>query len=90
MNILGLRRVGIATDRYDDLVRFLGDVLQLEVAFEEPTTVEFSTTEGDRVQVMAPGDRYHDVFGAHAQGPVPLFEVDDVEAVRTVLSYILR
>lgn len=32
MNVLGLRGVGIATDRYDDMVRFLRDVLQLDVA----------------------------------------------------------
>lgn len=34
------------------MVRFFRDVLQLDVKFEEPTTVESSTIEGDRVQVM--------------------------------------
>ena len=48
--------------------------------FEEPTTIEFTTSEGDEVQLMAPGDPYYEFFRRHAAGPVPLFEVDDVHA----------
>lgn len=81
-----VRWVGIRTDRYDEMVAFLRDVLGLRTSFEEQTTVELETSEGDRVQVMAPGDRYYDLFGEHAHGPVPLFEVDDVHGARRELE----
>jgi hypothetical protein len=58
------------------MVRMLKDVMGLRVNFEESTTIEFSTSEGDGIQVMAPGDPYFDFFGTHARGPVPLLEVD--------------
>jgi catechol 2,3-dioxygenase-like lactoylglutathione lyase family enzyme len=82
MEVRNVRWVGIRTDRYEPMVAFLRDVLGLAVNFEEPTTVEFTTSEGDQVQVMAPGDRYYEFFAEHANGPVPLFEVDDVHAAR--------
>jgi catechol 2,3-dioxygenase-like lactoylglutathione lyase family enzyme len=68
------------------MVGFLRDVLGLRVNFEEPTTVEFTTSEGDQIQVMAPGDPYYEFFSEHAAGPVPLFEVDDVAAARSELE----
>ena len=81
-----VRWVGIRTDRYAEMISFLRDVLGLRTNFEEATTVEFETSEGDEIQVMAPGDPYYDFFGEHAQGPVPLFEVDDVHAARRELE----
>jgi catechol 2,3-dioxygenase-like lactoylglutathione lyase family enzyme len=86
MEVRNVRWVGIRTDRYDEMVRFLRDVLGLRTNFEEPTTVEFETSEGDEIQVMAPGDPYYDFFGENATGPVPLFEVDDVGAARRELE----
>jgi catechol 2,3-dioxygenase-like lactoylglutathione lyase family enzyme len=80
VEVKNVRWVGIRTDRYDEMVAFLRDVLGLRTNFEEPTTVEFETSEGDEIQVMAPGDRYYEFFAEHANGPVPLFEVDDVHA----------
>ena len=86
MEVLNVRWVGVKTDRYEAMVGFLRDVLGLRVNFEEPTTVEFATSEGDRIQVMAPGDPYYEFFSEHAAGPVPLFEVDDVSAARSELE----
>jgi catechol 2,3-dioxygenase-like lactoylglutathione lyase family enzyme len=86
MEVRNVRWVGIRTDRYDEMVGFLRDVLGLRTNFEEPTTVEFETSEGDEIQVMAPGDPYYDFFGENATGPVPLFEVDDVGAARRELE----
>jgi catechol 2,3-dioxygenase-like lactoylglutathione lyase family enzyme len=83
---LNVRWVGIRTDNYREMVGFLRDVLGLTTNFEEPTTVELATTEGDQIQVMAPGDPYYEFFGEHATGPVPLFEVDDVHAARLELE----
>ena len=86
MEVRNVRWVGVRTDRYEAMVGFLRDVLRLRVNFEEPTTVEFTTSEGDQIQVMAPGDRYYEFFSEHAAGPVPLFEVDDVHAARRELE----
>ena len=86
MEVLNVRWVGVKTDRYEAMVGFLRDVLGLRINFEEPTTVEFTTSEGDEIQVMAPGHPYYDFFGEHAAGPVPLFEVDDVDAARSELE----
>jgi catechol 2,3-dioxygenase-like lactoylglutathione lyase family enzyme len=68
------------------MAAFLRDVLGLPVRFEEPATAEFSTLEGDRVQIMAPGHPYFDFFRRHARGPVPLFEVDDLAEARRELE----
>jgi catechol 2,3-dioxygenase-like lactoylglutathione lyase family enzyme len=86
VEVKNVRWVGIRTDRYDEMVAFLRDVLGLRTNFEEPTTVEFETSEGDEIQVMAPGDRYYEFFAEHANGPVPLFEVDDVHTARRELE----
>jgi catechol 2,3-dioxygenase-like lactoylglutathione lyase family enzyme len=86
MKVLNVRWVGIRTDRYSEMVGFLRDVLGLKVNFEEPTTIELETTEGDEIQVMASGDPYYEFFREHAKGPVPLFEVDDVHAARRELE----
>jgi len=82
MEVRNVRWVGVRTDRYEAMVGFLRDVLGLRVNFEEATTVEFTTSEGDEVQVLAPGHPYYEFFGEQANGPVPLFEVDDVHSAR--------
>ena len=86
MDVRNIRWVGVPTDEYDAMARFLREVMGLQANFDEPTTVEFSTSEGDEVQLMAPGDPYYDFFRRHAAGPVPLFEVDDVHAARRQLE----
>ena len=86
MNVRNVRWVGIPTDQYAEMVAFFRDVLELRVGFDEPTTVEFETSEGDQIQLMAPGDPYHRFFREHADGLVPLFEVDDVVEARRELE----
>jgi hypothetical protein len=85
-DVKNVRWVGVQTSPYDAMVRMLKDVMGLRINFEESTTIEFSTSEGDEIQVMAPGDPYFDFFGTHARGPVPLFEVDDVRDARRELE----
>src|SRR5438105_1917618 len=48
-------------------------VMGLRLNFDDATTVEFETTEGDEIQLMAPGDPYFDFFREHAHGPVSVF-----------------
>jgi catechol 2,3-dioxygenase-like lactoylglutathione lyase family enzyme len=86
VRVLNIRWVGVATDRYAEMRHFVENVLGLRINFDDPTTVEYETAEGDELQLMAPGDPYFDFFTEHAHGPVPLFEVDDVHAVRRELE----
>jgi catechol 2,3-dioxygenase-like lactoylglutathione lyase family enzyme len=85
MQVRNVRWVGIPTDRYREMVSLLRDTMGLAVNFEDETTVEFETSEGDEVQLHAPGDPYYEFFKQHATGPVPLFEVDDVHSARAEL-----
>ena len=71
MRVLNIRWVGVATDEYEAMRRFVEDVLRLRIGFEEPATVEYVTEDGDTFQLFASDVR---------QCPVPLFEVDDVHA----------
>ena len=80
MEVRNVRWVGVQTRQYGPMVAFLRDVLRLRVNFEEPTTMEFSMSEGDEIQIMGPGDPYFDFFKEQAAGPVPLFEVTDLGA----------
>ena len=86
MEVRNIRWLGVPTRNYDAMVAFVRQVLGLRVNFEEHTTVEFSTAEGDEIQIMAPGDAYYDFFTEHAAGPVPLFEVNDVHLARRELE----
>ena len=57
MDVRNVRWVGVATPRYRETTKLFREVMGLRVSFEEPTTVAFSTSEGDAVQdSMAPGD----------------------------------
>ena len=49
MEVRSIRWVGIPTRNYPAMSTFLRDVLALRVNFEEPTTTEFSTSEGDEI-----------------------------------------
>ena len=60
-------------------VAFFSDVLRLQVEFDDETTVELSTANGDRVQLFAPGDEYFDFFREQGSPVVPLFEVDSLD-----------
>jgi catechol 2,3-dioxygenase-like lactoylglutathione lyase family enzyme len=85
MEVRRLCWLGVRADPYEPMVAFLRDVLGLPVELEEEATVELSLPSGDRVQVFGPGHAYFAFFGAHARGPVALFEVDDVRDAREEL-----
>ena len=57
MEVRNVRWVGIYTRQYREMVSLLRDAMGLAVNFEEETTIEFKTSEGDEVQVLAPADR---------------------------------
>jgi catechol 2,3-dioxygenase-like lactoylglutathione lyase family enzyme len=82
MRTKGLIWLGTCTQNLTNTVEFFRDVLGLEPAFEESQTAELSMENGDRIQLFAPGHPYFKFFTAHASGPVPLFEVDDLDTAK--------
>ena len=86
MRVLRLCWLGVPAREYEPMVALLRDTMGLRVEFEEPTTTELSLPSGDRVQVFAPGDPYFDFFGKHANGPVALFEVDELHTAHAYLA----
>jgi len=86
MEVRSIRWIGVPTPNYESMVAFVHHVLGLRLNFQEPTTVEFSTSEGDQIQLIAPGDPSYAFFTEHATGPVALFEVDDVHRARDELQ----
>lgn len=86
MRVRGLVWIGVSTERYAESVDFFENVLGLRVEFDERTTIELSTEDGDRVQLFSPGDPYFAFFDGEGSRVVPLFEVDDLDAARAELS----
>ena len=86
MQVRNVRWIGVSAENYAAMRELLERVMGLRPNFDEATTVELVTSEGDEIQLMAPGDPYFDFFRDHAHGPVPLFEVDDVHAARAELE----
>ena len=79
MDVYRIAWLGIATPQYPAARAFFGDVLGLPVVFSEPDTTELAVGD-DRVQLFAPGHPCFGRFRRHTTGPVPLFEIDDVDA----------
>lgn len=85
MRVRRIAWVGVRTDAYDATVRFLRDTLGLRTVFQEPASAELSLPDDGRIQVFGPGHRYHEFYTEHADGPVVLFEVDDLTEARAEL-----
>jgi CYTH domain-containing protein len=87
MRVLRLCWLGIPAREYEPMVRLLRDIMGLRVELEEPRTTELSLPSGDRVQVFAPAHPYFTFLGRHeANGPVALFEVDELRGARAQLA----
>ncbi len=82
MRVFRLAWLGVRTAKYESMVGFLRDVMGMKLQFAEGSTAELALPNDDRVQVFGPGHRYYDYFGQHADGPVALFEIDDVHRAK--------
>lgn len=65
-------------EAYAAAVRFFGETLGLEVAFDAGNTVELAAGNGDRIQLFGPGHRYFEYYRSHGASIDPLLEVDDL------------
>ena len=83
MKSKGLGWVGTRTHKFDDTVRFVGEMLGFRMEHEEPDFAIIRLPSGDKVEVFGPGDKDHEHFNT---GPVVGFLVDDVTEVRTDLE----
>jgi catechol 2,3-dioxygenase-like lactoylglutathione lyase family enzyme len=83
MKAEGLVWLGRRTRKFDDTVRFFGDMLGLRTVHEEPDFAILRLPNGDNIEVFGPGDRDHEHF---TTGPVVSFLVDDVREARADLE----
>src|SRR5918992_4343589 len=81
--IKSLSWVGTRTDRFSDLAMFYREAMGLEVDHEEEDFAVFKLPDGSKVEVFGPSDQDHTHFDS---GPVPGFEVYDIEAARERLE----
>ena len=86
MRVQRLAWLGVRAAEFEEMVRFLRDVMGLRVEFAHDSTTELTLPNDDRVQVFGPGHNYYDFFGEHAVGPVAPFEIDDVHEAEPELT----
>ena len=79
MKAKGLNWLGTRTDRYEEMIGFLHDVLGLEVRHKGEDFAILELQDGTHVEVFGPGEKEHTFI---TTGPVVGFKVDDVRAAR--------
>jgi predicted enzyme related to lactoylglutathione lyase len=82
----GLAWLGIPGGDYAAAVRFFGETVGLEVAFDAGNTVALAARNGDRIQLSGPGHRYFESCRNHGDRIVPLLEVDDLDQASAELA----
>lgn len=83
MEIRRLGWLGVRTERFDEMVTFLRDILGLSLELEQPGRAMFRLPNGDPIDVFDAGLEQYAHF---TTGPVVGFVVDDVEASRSELE----
>ena len=86
MRVKGLVWLGMPAGDYAAAVRFFGETLGLEMAFDAGNTVELAAGNGDRIQLFGPGHRYFEFYRSHGASIVPLLEVDDLDQASAELA----
>ena len=81
MTAEGIGWVGIQTERFDEMQRFLAAVTGSQPAIDEPGFSLWSLPNGDLVELFAPGSK--PTFGT---APVAGFLVDDLDAARASVA----
>jgi glyoxylase I family protein len=75
----GLNWLGTRTERFEETVRFLQEVLGLELQHKGEDFAILALEDGTHVEVFGPGEKEHPFM---TMGPVVGFKVEDVAAVR--------
>jgi len=85
MVVLGIRWIGVATNRYAEMRTFALDVLGLAPGSEDEDFLETTAANGDRLELFGPRGPQ----AAHQFGAAPAvvgFVVDDIGAARDELA----
>jgi catechol 2,3-dioxygenase-like lactoylglutathione lyase family enzyme len=77
MDVRGLAWLGTRTERYQQMVDFLRNVLGARLDHEESDFAVFQLPDGAKIEVFGPGTHYNPHF---TTGPVGGFLVPDVHA----------
>lgn len=83
MNVEGLAFVGTRTARFQEMSRFFGETMGLEMTVDEPGMIIWRLPDGGLVEVFSEDEPEHRFF---ATGPVVGFRVDDVTKARAELE----
>lgn len=83
MEITGITWGGTRTARFDEMNRFLRDVLSLEKWDEQEGFVSYKATGGDKFELFGPDEPEHAFM---TTGPVIGFGVTDVDRARAELE----
>lgn len=75
----GLNWLGTRTDRYEETIRFLQEVMGLNIQHKGKDFAILTFENGIHVEVFGPGEEEHRFM---TTGPVVGFNVDDVRAAR--------
>jgi catechol 2,3-dioxygenase-like lactoylglutathione lyase family enzyme len=79
----GLNWLGTRTDRYEEMIRFLQEVLGLKVQHKGEDFAILALENGTHVEVFGSGEKDHPFM---TTGPVVGFKVDDVHAARAEME----
>ena len=85
MKAKGLNWLGTRTDRYEETIAFLQEVLGLEVRHKGEDFAILELEDGTHVEVFGPGEKEHPFM---TTGPVVGFKVDDVRAARKEMEAV--
>ena len=83
MEVTGITWGGTRTQRFDEMKRFLSDVLGLEKSEEQEGFVSYKTSNEDKFELFGPDEREHEFM---TTGPVIGFGVGDVDGARAELE----
>jgi predicted enzyme related to lactoylglutathione lyase len=84
--IKGIVYMGVKTDKFEELCKFFGDTLGLSPDHFESGFATYIMPNGDKVEIYGSNDPYSPHHDQFTTGPVPGFEVDDIEAMRKKLE----
>lgn len=83
MRVKGLVWLGLRTAQFEEIVKFLGDVMGMEQTRDEAQIAGFRLENDTEVEVYRPEEEFHAFF---TSGPVVAFLVDDVDEARATME----
>ncbi len=83
MEVTGITWAGTRTNRFEETVWFLSDVMGIDPVAQEQGFASFKTARGDKVEVFGSDDPDHEFM---TTGPVVGFGVSNVDSARAEME----